>query len=68
MKEFKGKNGFFIIIVPKSTMPNWKREFEKWAPSMDLLILNPIKEEREETHTQGDGEKVLEQFENIYTF
>ena len=44
----KGKHNF-IIIVPKSTMPNWNRELLKWCPELNLIVLNPIKEEREET-------------------
>ena len=49
LKQFKKKNGFFLVIVPKSTMPNWSRECKKWIPTLDCLILNPVKEEREET-------------------
>ena len=49
LKQFKKKNGFFLVIVPKSTMPNWSRERKKWIPTLDCLILNPVKEEREET-------------------
>ena len=30
-------------------MPNWSRECKKWIPTLDCLILNPVKEEREET-------------------
>ena len=49
LKQFKKKYGFFLVIVPKSTMPNWSRECKKWIPTLDCLILNPVKEEREET-------------------
>ena len=49
LKQFKKKNGFFLVIVPKSTMPNWSRECKLWIPTLDCLILNPVKEEREET-------------------
>ena len=47
LKQFKKKNGFFLVIVPKSTMPNWSRECKLWIPTLDCLILNPVKEERD---------------------
>lgn len=38
--------GPHIIIVPKSTLDNWKREFEKWTPEARVLILQGSKDER----------------------
>lgn len=32
--EFKQNNGPFLIIVPLSTMENWRLEFERWCPSL----------------------------------
>ena len=49
LKQYKKKNGFFLVIVPKSTMPNWSRECKLWIPTLNCIILNPVKEEREET-------------------
>ena len=49
LKQFKKKYGFFLVIVPKSTMPNWSRECKLWIPTLNCIILNPVKEEREET-------------------
>jgi SWI/SNF-related matrix-associated actin-dependent regulator of chromatin subfamily A member 5 len=49
LKQYKKKNGNFIIAVPKSTMPNWCKELKLWCPSMNVVVLNPVKEEREET-------------------
>ena len=49
LKQFKKKYGFFLVIVPKSTMPNWARECKLWIPTLNCIILNPVKEEREET-------------------
>jgi SNF2 family DNA or RNA helicase len=46
--EFKNTRGPHLIIVPKSTIPNWKREIAKWVPEMRLAHLNPRKGEREE--------------------
>ena len=49
LKQYKKKNGYFLVIVPKSTMPNWSRECKLWCPSLNCILLNPVKEEREET-------------------
>ncbi|GKT90535.1 LOW QUALITY PROTEIN: chromatin remodelling complex ATPase chain ISW [Colletotrichum tofieldiae] len=38
--------GPHIVIVPKSTLDNWKREFEKWTPEVNVLVLQGAKEER----------------------
>ena len=36
-----------IIIAPKSTIPNWMNEFEKWAPFFRVVNLIPTKEFRD---------------------
>jgi SWI/SNF-related matrix-associated actin-dependent regulator of chromatin subfamily A member 5 len=48
LKEVRGVHGPHIVIVPKSTMGNWKNEFKKWVPSMDVVTFHGNKEEREE--------------------
>ncbi|XP_050309192.1 ATP-dependent helicase brm-like [Anthonomus grandis grandis] len=37
LMEKKKVNGPFLIIVPLSTMSNWMLEFEKWAPSVQVI-------------------------------
>ena len=68
LKQFQKKNGNFLIIVPKSTMPNWTRECKLWCPSLKILVLNPVKEEREETLkliAQHKFEAVITSYEGI---
>ena len=36
------------MIVPKSTIPNWKKEFAKWTPNLKLVHLEPTQEKRDE--------------------
>jgi len=36
-----------LITVPKSTLDNWKREFEKWTPDVKVIVLQGTKEERQ---------------------
>ncbi|KAI1336895.1 chromatin-remodeling complex ATPase-like protein [Xylariaceae sp. FL0016] len=38
--------GPHLILVPKSTLDNWKREFAKWTPEVNVLVLQGAKEER----------------------
>ena len=38
--------GPHLIVVPKSTLDNWNREFTMWTPDVNVLILQGVKEER----------------------
>lgn len=40
-------DGPFLIIVPKSTLDNWRREFAKWTPDVNVVILHGNKDERQ---------------------
>lgn len=35
--EKKNLNGPFLVIVPLSTISNWKNEFQKWAPDIQVV-------------------------------
>ncbi|QGI95264.1 hypothetical protein CEK26_008333 [Fusarium fujikuroi] len=39
--------GPHLVIVPKSTLDNWKREFAKWTLEVDVLVLQGAKDERQ---------------------
>lgn len=39
-------DGPFLVIVPKSTLDNWRREFNKWTPEVNVLVLHGDKEAR----------------------
>ncbi|CAI7660602.1 unnamed protein product [Penicillium pancosmium] len=49
--------GPHLITVPKSTLDNWKREFARWTPDIDVLVLHGDKEERQRIITErlADG-------------
>jgi SWI/SNF-related matrix-associated actin-dependent regulator of chromatin subfamily A member 5 len=36
------------VAVPKSTLDNWAREFAKWIPEINVLVLQGAKDERAE--------------------
>ncbi|KAK9370604.1 SNF2 family N-terminal domain-containing protein [Lipomyces kononenkoae] len=42
----RGVKGPHLIAVPKSTLDNWSREFAKWTPDVNVLVLQGHKEER----------------------
>lgn len=48
LRYFENIDGPFIVIVPKSTLNNWQREFAKWTPDVKTVVLQGDKEERAE--------------------
>ncbi|KKA29502.1 hypothetical protein TD95_001584 [Thielaviopsis punctulata] len=47
LRHIMGVNGPHLILTPKSTLDNWKREFGKWTPEVNVLVLQGSKEERQ---------------------
>ncbi|RLV96235.1 ISWI chromatin-remodeling complex ATPase ISW1 [Spathaspora sp. JA1] len=39
-------NGPHIVIAPKSTLDNWRREFNRWIPDINVLVVQGDKDER----------------------
>ena len=37
----------FLIVVPNSTCPNWRREIKQWAPSLRVVAYYGTRESRE---------------------
>ncbi|KAL7415636.1 SNF2 family N-terminal domain-containing protein [Mrakia frigida] len=48
LKFHQGTKGPHLVVVPKSTLQNWDREFHKWVPGFDTVILQGTKDERAE--------------------
>ncbi|KAF9358218.1 hypothetical protein BGX26_002222 [Mortierella sp. AD094] len=48
LKHIEGVAGPHLVIVPKSTLHNWKSEFSKWLPDSNVFLLHANKDERAE--------------------
>lgn len=48
LRYIKKIDGPHIVIVPKSTLDNWRREFARWTPDVNVVVLQGTKEERAE--------------------
>ena len=46
LREARGVKGPHIVIVPKSVVGNWIREFRKWCPTIRAVRMGGTKEER----------------------
>mmetsp|Transcript_19767 Transcript_19767/g.49932 ORF Transcript_19767/g.49932 Transcript_19767/m.49932 type:complete len:811 (-) Transcript_19767:154-2586(-) len=47
LKQIKGFSGPFLVLAPKSTLSNWQREFQHWAPCFDVLLFHGDKDQRQ---------------------
>ncbi|KAN0064789.1 chromatin remodeling complex Adenosinetriphosphatase [Thecaphora frezii] len=46
LKHFRDTPGFHLVVVPKSTLDNWYREFNRWVPGFNVVTMQGSKEER----------------------
>ena len=47
LHQYMNNKGPHLILVPKSTLSNWEKEFERWCPSISVLKFHGVREERE---------------------
>ncbi|AOA62227.1 Isw1b complex ATPase subunit [Komagataella phaffii CBS 7435] len=46
LRYLKGINGPHLVVVPKSTLDNWAREFKRWTPEVKTVLLQGDKDQR----------------------
>ncbi|KAG5462107.1 MAG: SNF2 family N-terminal domain-containing protein, partial [Olpidium bornovanus] len=46
LKHFLNIPGPHLVIVPKSTLHNWVKEFNRWVPDLDVMSLHGDKNDR----------------------
>ncbi|KAJ2752907.1 chromatin remodeling complex Adenosinetriphosphatase, partial [Coemansia sp. BCRC 34490] len=46
LKHYRGVGGPHLIVVPKSTLHNWKSEFNRWVPDLNVFLLHGDKTAR----------------------
>jgi len=46
LRYLQGISGPHLVLVPKSTLDNWHREFARWTPEVNVLVLQGAKDER----------------------
>ncbi|RUS17366.1 SNF2 family N-terminal domain-containing protein [Endogone sp. FLAS-F59071] len=46
LKYFREVAGPHLVVVPKSTLHNWRNEFSRWIPDFDVFVLHGAKDER----------------------
>ncbi|KAJ2837472.1 chromatin remodeling complex Adenosinetriphosphatase [Coemansia erecta] len=52
LQHYRNERGPHLIVVPKSTLQNWKTEFNRWVPDLDVFLLHGDKERRAETFAE----------------
>lgn len=48
LAEYRGIKGPHMVVVPKSTLPNWLNEFNQWCPQLNVFKFHGNAQERQE--------------------
>ena len=53
------EHGPSLVVAPASVVPNWKSEIERFAPSLNVQILNFAQDRKEVIDNAGPGDVVV---------
>lgn len=56
---YRAAEGPSLVIAPKSVAPNWKREAEKFTPSLNVTVLNSQKNKQQTISDAGPGDVIV---------
>lgn len=46
LKTYRNVRGPHLLVTPKTTLHNWRNEFARWCPTMNVFVLHGPKDER----------------------
>lgn len=55
----KAENGPSLVVAPKSVIPNWVSEIQRFAPSLNVVVLNTEQDRRTALNSVKAGDVVL---------
>jgi SNF2 family DNA or RNA helicase len=55
----EAKYGAALVVVPASVLPNWRNELARFAPSLNVKVLNNFADRRSEISSADSGDVVL---------
>ncbi len=55
----EAKKGAALVVAPASVLPNWRNELERFAPTLNVKILNSSTDRAGDVSTAGPGDVVV---------
>lgn len=55
----QGVKGPFLVVAPLSTVPNWQREFKRFAPTIPTVLYHGSKDERKHIREEHGFERKI---------
>jgi len=59
LKHYRDVPGPHLVVVPKSTLQNWAREFQNWVPDFNVVLFGGNKDERVRSSSTRSCSRIL---------